>query len=199
MSEATNGRGGGGGGGGGGAVAEAAADASVASTNNNKKEVMQSNLPLLFANGSPISLESMSLVSPVYISIVIITTILITSFAHIFQSELQHFLLFLLKCECGREITTLSDIDPPTWWPIDDVAFEDELLQKSAKKGVSRIDKSLICLCLTMFVFCLLPDVELSVAKTDQEVLRSSWVRFSAGIQPQVNDRHSRYEQDQSD
>ena len=38
----------------------------MASNNNNgkeKKEVMQSNLPLLFANGSPISLESMNLVS----------------------------------------------------------------------------------------------------------------------------------------
>lgn len=37
----------------------------MASNNNNgkeKKEVMQSNLPLLFANGSPISLESMNLV-----------------------------------------------------------------------------------------------------------------------------------------
>ena len=37
-----------------------------AANNNNgkeKKEVMQSNLPLLFANGSPISLESMNLVS----------------------------------------------------------------------------------------------------------------------------------------
>ena len=30
---------------------------------SDKKEVMQSNLPLLFANGSPISLESMNLVS----------------------------------------------------------------------------------------------------------------------------------------
>ena len=39
----------------------------MASNDNNngkeKKEVMQSNLPLLFANGSPISLESMNLVS----------------------------------------------------------------------------------------------------------------------------------------
>ena len=38
----------------------------MASTDNNngkdKKEVMQSNLPLLFANGSPIGLESMNLV-----------------------------------------------------------------------------------------------------------------------------------------
>ena len=32
-------------------------------TKPEKKEVMQSNLPLLFANGSPISLESMNLVS----------------------------------------------------------------------------------------------------------------------------------------
>ena len=42
----------------------------MASNNNNngkqKKEVMQSNLPLLFANGSPISLESMSLVNSTF-------------------------------------------------------------------------------------------------------------------------------------
>ena len=46
---------------------EAPAMASNQAANNNngkeKKEVMQSNLPLLFANGSPISLESMNLVS----------------------------------------------------------------------------------------------------------------------------------------
>lgn len=98
----------------------------MASNNNNgkeKKEVMQSNLPLLFANGSPISLESMNL------------------------SELQRFLLFLLKCECGRTINSLSDLDPPPWWPSE-VAFEDELLEKSSKKGMwSSVMRKLIHKC----------------------------------------------------
>ncbi len=90
----------------------------MASSNNNnnngtkeKKEVMQSNLPLLFSNGSPTSLESMNL------------------------GELQRFFHFLLKCECGRAINALSDIDSPSWWP-NDIAFEDDLLQKTSKKGV---------------------------------------------------------------
>ena len=48
---------------------EASAQA-MASNNNNgkeKKEVMQSNLPLLFANGSPISLESLNLVREIWL------------------------------------------------------------------------------------------------------------------------------------
>ena len=40
-------------------------------TKPEKKEVMQSNLPLLFANGSPISLESMNLVSE-YVCVIFI-------------------------------------------------------------------------------------------------------------------------------
>jgi len=104
---------------------EASAQA-MASNNNNgkeKKEVMQSNLPLLFANGSPISLESLNL------------------------SELQRFLLFLLKCECGRTINSLSELDPPGWWPSE-IAFEDDLLEKSTKKGMwSSVMRKLIHKC----------------------------------------------------
>ena len=118
----------------------------MASNDNNngkeKKEVMQSNLPLLFANGSPISLESMNLVST-YMSNLdnrrrpaeeVLWQILI-SFVLIFQMELQGFFLFLLKCECGRPIQGLTDIDQPSWWPSE-VIFEDDLLKKASKKGV---------------------------------------------------------------
>ena len=118
----------------------------MASNDNNngkeKKEVMQSNLPLLFANGSPISLESMNLVST-YMSNLdnrrrpaeeVLWQILI-SFVLIFQMELQGFFLFLLKCECGRPIQGLTDIDQPSWWPSE-VIFEDDLLKKTSKKGV---------------------------------------------------------------
>lgn len=99
----------------------------MASNDNNngkeKKEVMQSNLPLLFANGSPISLESMNLM------------------------ELQGFFLFLLKCECGRPIQGLTDIDQPSWWPSE-VIFEDDLLKKTSKKGMwSSIMRKLIQKC----------------------------------------------------
>ena len=52
----------------------------MASNDNNngkeKKEVMQSNLPLLFANGSPISLESMNLVS---------------TYLHVYMSNLDNY------------------------------------------------------------------------------------------------------------
>lgn len=119
----------------------------MASNDNNngkeKKEVMQSNLPLLFANGSPISLESMNLVST-YISNLdnrrrpaeeVLWQILIF-FVLIFQMELQGFFLFLLKCECGRPIQGLTDIDQPSWWPSE-VIFEDDLLKKTSKKGVN--------------------------------------------------------------
>lgn len=81
------------------------------SSNGEKKDIMQSNLPLLFANGSPASLESMNLM------------------------ELQYFLLFLLKCDCGRDVTALSDVDCPAWWPSE-VPFDDDLLQKTSKKGL---------------------------------------------------------------
>jgi len=99
----------------------------MASNDNNngkeKKEVMQSNLPLLFANGSPISLESMNLM------------------------ELQGFFLFLLKCECGRPIQGLTDIDQPSWWPSE-VSFENDLLKKTSKKGMwSSIMRKLIQKC----------------------------------------------------
>ena len=52
-----------------------------------------------------------------------------------FQFELQGFLLFLLKCECGKTIHSLSDIEPPGWWPAE-VAFVDDLLGRNTKKGV---------------------------------------------------------------
>ena len=50
--------------------------------------------------------------------------------------ELQNFLLFLLKCEYGRPISSLNEIDQPPWWPAE-VTFEEDLLQKTTKKGVS--------------------------------------------------------------
>jgi hypothetical protein len=54
-----------------------------------------------------------------------------------FQLQLQNFLLFLLKCERGQEVGSLSGLKAPEWWP-EDILFHDEILQKSSKKGVRR-------------------------------------------------------------
>jgi len=56
-------------------------------------KVMVSNLPLLFARGSPTSLENMCL------------------------EELQAFMKFVLKCEQNLSIVDLSLIERPPWWP----------------------------------------------------------------------------------
>ncbi len=55
-----------------------------------------------------------------------------------FQGELQRFMRFLLTCESGKEISSLNDIDVPPWWSSD-APFDDELLEKTSKKGVSLI------------------------------------------------------------
>jgi len=73
-------------------------------------DILQSNLPLLFANGSPTSLESMNL------------------------KQLQHFLQFMLKCENGCEVNELQSIEKPRWWPPD-TEFDNELLRYNSKKG----------------------------------------------------------------
>ena len=51
--------------------------------------------------------------------------------------ELQRFILFLLKCEHCRPIKSLDDIEQPRWWPTE-VAFKDNLFQKSYSEGVMR-------------------------------------------------------------
>ena len=77
------------------------------------REVMQSNLPLVFANGTSMSLERMNL------------------------GQLQCSLLFVLKCERqSTDITALSDLQIPIWWPPD-IPYHDELLHKNTQKGVS--------------------------------------------------------------
>ena len=58
-------------------------------------KVMVSNLPLLFARGSPTSLESMCL------------------------EELQVFLRFVLKCEQNLSNVDIDRLDRPEWWPPD--------------------------------------------------------------------------------
>jgi len=85
-------------------------DGDAATKQEGDGDILQSDLPLLFANGAPTSLESMSL------------------------KQLQHFLLFIFKCENGVDISELEDIDRPDWWP-EDTLFENELLKHETKKG----------------------------------------------------------------
>ena len=62
-------------------------------SNGGGTKVMVSNLPLLFARGSPTSLESMCL------------------------EELQLFLKFVLRCEQNSSSLNLLTLKRPAWWP----------------------------------------------------------------------------------
>ena len=62
-------------------------------SNGGGTKVMVSNLPLLFARGSPTSLESMCL------------------------EELQLFLKFVLRCEQNSSTLNLLTLKQPPWWP----------------------------------------------------------------------------------
>ena len=62
-------------------------------SNGGGTKVMVSNLPLLFARGSPTSLENMCL------------------------EELQLFLKFVLRCEQNSSSLNLLTLKRPAWWP----------------------------------------------------------------------------------
>jgi len=88
-------------------------------------KVMVSNLPLLFARGSPTSLESMCL------------------------EELQVFLRFVLKCEQNLAIVNLDQLEQPQWWPAD-VDWSESFLQKKEQRGkMSIILRTAIKACYT--------------------------------------------------
>jgi len=73
-------------------------------------KVMVSNLPLLFARGSPTSLESMCL------------------------EELQVFLRFVLKCEQNLASVDLNNLEQPQWWPTD-LDWSENVLQRKEQRG----------------------------------------------------------------
>jgi len=73
-------------------------------------KVMVSNLPLLFARGSPTSLESMCL------------------------EELQVFLRFVLKCEQNLASVDLDHLEQPQWWPAG-IDWGESVLQKKEQRG----------------------------------------------------------------
>ena len=71
---------------------------------------------MLFANGSPISLEAMEL------------------------NQLGKFLIFLLQCESGETISnSLNDIKVPKWWPFE-IEYNDDFVEIMIKKGVKSIN-----------------------------------------------------------
>lgn len=82
----------------------------VAAAKPTEAKVMVSNLPLLFARGSPTSLESMCL------------------------EELQGFLRFVLKCELNLASVDLGSLAQPQWWPKE-VEWDESLLQRREQRG----------------------------------------------------------------
>merc|ERR1719350_1111173 len=88
-------------------------------------KVMVSNLPLLFARGSPTSLESMCL------------------------EELQGFLRFVLKCEMNLPSVDLTSLSRPAWWPPE-VEWGEAMLQRREQRGkTSTTLRSVIRACYT--------------------------------------------------
>merc|ERR1719418_43489 len=88
-------------------------------------KVMVSNLPLLFARGSPTSLESMCL------------------------EELQLFLKFVLKCEHNSSSLDLATLKKPAWWPKG-ADWGDQILYKKEQRGkTSSALRSAIKACYT--------------------------------------------------
>jgi len=72
---------------------------------------MVSNLPLLFARGSPTSLESMCL------------------------EELQGFLRFVLKCEHNISVVDLDSIAMPPWWPGESTSWSEGMFRRKEGRG----------------------------------------------------------------
>ena len=88
-------------------------------------KVMVSNLPLLFARGSPTSLESMCL------------------------EELQLFLKFVLRCEQNCSSLDLESLGPPAWWPAA-ADWGTKIFQQREQRGkTSNLLRSAIKACYT--------------------------------------------------
>ena len=107
--------------------------------------------------------------------------------------ELQGFFLFLLKCECGRPIQGLTDIDQPSWWPSE-VSFENDLLKKTSKKGVKFSDYK-VKMSSSDFntKIDLSSDVELNYKKAHPKMLFTSQVRLPSRIQQKINGSSTRH------
>lgn len=89
----------------------------MADTNNNGEQQViktDSNLPILFANGYPTSLESMKIES------------------------LELFLPFLVECSKeNQDITSDQPIQAPSWWPKKELPFTVPLERPRRLKNVS--------------------------------------------------------------
>jgi len=100
-------------------------------TNNaNCKKVMSSNLPLLFANGRPRSLETIS------------------------QPELEEFVPFMILCSLGQEVhlkpKEINKCPVPEWWP-QGFPFKFPLVEQSDWINRQVMLKSLVCRCYTFY------------------------------------------------
>ena len=79
------------------------------------KETMISNLPLLFANGYPTSLEKIT------------------------EKQLETFIPFMVQCSYGKINTGNQELVEPNWWP-EDINFEKPFGKPRHFKGVSFLD-----------------------------------------------------------
>ncbi|XP_054280293.1 nuclear respiratory factor 1-like [Macrosteles quadrilineatus] len=94
------------------------------------KKLMSSNLPLLFANGQPRSLETIS------------------------QPELEEFVPFMVQCSLGQEILKspkrINNCPAPDWWP-QGLPFKFPLIDQSDWINRLVMLKSLVCRCYTYY------------------------------------------------
>lgn len=82
-----------------------------------KQDVMVSNLPLLFSDGNPTSINSMSAVWIIMIHST--ETFNNWLFFCLIQEDFQYFIPFLLKCILGCEPSGWAKHAKFKWWPSD--------------------------------------------------------------------------------
>jgi hypothetical protein len=111
---------------------------------NSKQDVMVSNLPLLFSDGKPTSITSMSVVCILFLDFCFRPIIIF--FFLLFQEDLQYFIPFLIKCILGCEPTGWTRYTKFKWWPPD-VPWSPIILTKKYQTEVriiTRVNKQFI-------------------------------------------------------
>lgn len=100
-----------------------------------QEEILQnnmiSNLPLLFANGYPTSLDKIS------------------------ESQLERFIPFMVQCSLGHiNLQGQADCSEPEWWP-EDLPFNIPFYKPKKFTGVSKFSFGKICTKTKIFLVCI--------------------------------------------
>lgn len=103
------------------------------------KETMISNLPLLFANGYPTSLDKIT------------------------EKQLENFIPFMVQCSYGKINIPNQETVEPEWWP-EDVVFEKPFGKPSKFQGVSF--QNILSLFWDMCLFLLSSSLTFIASKT---------------------------------